>query len=1312
MKILKGVVKVVAVVASIAALIPGPWQPIAAIVATVASAISVALEIIAPYKAKASPRVGSPTEYRLDPQAGIPMMLGRTQFAGNGVKRETWGEDNKYQGFTTVYSMGPVQQLESFMIDRDIVGIAANASAIGILAGFLWFNFTEGNMPNAFLDCPVPGYPGWTADHKLSGLAHGHHVLMWDKNGKKFQGGAPTPGVILQGMKVYDPRLDSTYPGGSGPCRPLQEATYVYSDTPHLHALTFALGRWQNGKRRAGLGFPISSIDVPYFVSAANTDEMNGWKISGLIYNNDNKWNALKQMMEAGGAAPMMLGGRLSGSQSAPRVPLPVTITSADVVGRSSIIPSQTMRERINAGVPRFRSEAHGWETVSADAVTNATYEAADGERKTEEFEWHLVSQPDQAAQLTGYMIANSRELGPIELVLRPRWIGVKPGDCVPVNIPDLGLVNQRCIVTNRSFDGSSGQVSLTLKSETDAKHDYVLGRTAVLPPNPSLTVNRYATPPAPALGAWALSVGALSSGGGRTPSLRFSGAVTAANAEGVELAIRKSGDAQWSVVLPNGAPDTVRFDETAVLPGASYEGRVRYIVAGRPSDPLYLSAVTVDTNAAATASVADSIVGQGALATLNVVNVGTHIVDPGSTTPTTPVPRTDIITPIGTAAGISGQGPWATDTTITPGRVVARTQYVGDDGYIDRLDRITNRRLTLLKRADGATDLTEAAAITSLGTASAVAGQTAWATYTAPTTRLTNLSDAGDFSSLGNITTRNLNQLNNRAWTNLFRANGATAIADADAITSLGVASGIAGQGSFATRNSVAYGESLLTGFGWLASRNNARLGAEVVRQDGSTTVTDAAAITSLGVASGITGQGPWATYGASISTLTNPGANLVFNASGQLGHKFKWNQDGGAAPNNFGIDGYGPSAYWHSDGTQGIGLEVPFGINAGLQLPLVAGVQITGSIETDNDGGSSSYVRVQWFSAANAVLNTQDVSLPIGNNFGRFALPFAAAPAGTAYAKAWVRVAVPSSNTIRWRRLKFEIGGTATPFSDEATSGSILDVTTGRIRDAQAYNTQRILGASSTTNLNPTYTVGASNVTVSLPAHTRKIAGQTGPVTLSYGAVSGVVAFSTYWTAYIDDPDLTGFASPTVVFTTNPDDLLAANRYQIASGVTPSSAGTGGTTTSGGGGSRVDNCVEADSFMPNGILAREVKEGDLIEVIDETTWEGFTYTDVRFNSVVRADCVEIESESGITLVLSRSTPCTLKGGSAKVAAAINGHELAVRDAGGFRWERIVRVTNVGMRDVAHISAHDSTYAAGKEPGRFIYTHNTYYKP
>lgn len=299
-----------------------------------------------------------------------------------------------------------------------------------------------------------------------------------------------------------------------------------------------------------------------------------------------------------------------------------------------------------------------------------------------------------------------------------------------------------------------------------------------------------------------------------------------------------------------------------------------------------------------------------------------------------------------------------------------------------------------------------------------------------------------------------------------------------------------------------------------------------------------------------------------------------------------------------------------------------------------------------------------------------------------------------------------------------------TATDFAAGAFAARI-DPDSGRITDPTVYNTQALLGPRNLTNLSPTYTVGATDVTVNLPAHERKIAGPTGPITLNYGASSGVQPFSTYWIAYVDDPDLTGFASPTVSFTASADDLLYPGRYQLASGVTPAAGGGGGYTGGGGGGGYDGNCVAADSWVEveqpgerqheivGGrffIAASDVLPGDRLRGLlgpDRTAWITCTA-----NLIADAEAVTLRADNGFEVTASRATPVTQPDGSMIRAAAMIGYQIGADDGFGcVRWARVAAVEPVGTIRVAKISADDGTYLAGREPGRGLYTHNFTYE-
>ncbi len=118
----------------------------------------------------------------------------------------------------------------------------------------------------------------------------------------------------------------------------------------------------------------------------------------------------------------------------------------------------------------------------------------------------------------------------------------------------------------------------------------------------------------------------------------------------------------------------------------------------------------------------------------------------------------------------------------------------------------------------------------------------------------------------------------------------GPNSVAGAD-VTAANIAAGISGQGSFATLSSAAYGSTYLTGFGGLAARGHIALGdGYVFRADGVTSLTDVLAVTSLGTAAAIAGQGPGATAAgtAVLNVNVQAGQNVLVDSEFQQGTVF----------------------------------------------------------------------------------------------------------------------------------------------------------------------------------------------------------------------------------------------------------------------------------------------------------------------------------------------------------------------------------------------------------------------------------------
>ncbi len=590
MKALKTAVKIVGVVAGVAAIATGFGAPLGAgllgaswgAIATGAALAGAVLDTLSPARPKAGSAIGSQTEWRADPQAGIPYAMGRTAYAGNIVHRDTWAADGKYFGNVMVWSGGgPVNAFEAFQIDRETVTFSSNA-ATGALAGFAWLKTQLGACPESNALSPVNGtMPGWDSDNKLSGYCAGLFETMFDKEGKQWAGGFPQSLLaILQGVKVYDPRLDSTYPGGSGSCRVDDEDTWVYSERPALHALTWALGRHQNGARVMAVGLPPSSIDMPRYVDWANVCDANGWKVGGVVSSLDDKWDVLKKICQAGAAKPVRLGGILSVDFQAPRVSL-ATITAKNLAGPGKIVGTKGRRARINTGVPRLRLESHGWEVTTLDPVGVDEYVTQDGGLRSREIDLELVQDKDQAAELVAYEVADGREFGPIMLPLKIEFVGYKPGDALTLNIPELGLAEQLAVIARRNINQQTGVITHDLVSETDEKHDWALGRTGTPPPTPSLTPIDLSDVPAPGADAWAASALLLLGGSsGALPAIRVTGTVDNANAEAVIIELREDGETDWTGMEMH-APGMTSRDLVNVKPATEYEVAISYIVRG-----------------------------------------------------------------------------------------------------------------------------------------------------------------------------------------------------------------------------------------------------------------------------------------------------------------------------------------------------------------------------------------------------------------------------------------------------------------------------------------------------------------------------------------------------------------------------------------------------------------------------------------------------------------------------------------------------------------------------------------------------------
>ena len=490
---------------------------------------------------------GSPQQFKPDPNAGLPVVMGRYGVGGNLVYETTSGggnstaagaKGNEYlTSFVILSALGPVQAFETLRFNDTILTFDPNGQACN--GGYIpedevqawnpgyrhqnadgsyvnnnyqdraWQNLQLGALNAGYFAPPDKlasdnaGLPEWTQAHGFSGFCASALTLVYDQ--RYYAGGAPQYQWVLQGIKIYDPRLDATYPGGAGAQRwagqgasaaaiTAARGTWTFSQNPWIHALNFALGHFlpdaQTGPGRlyAGIGAGVTGVDIPAFVRAANIADANGWLICGQWTTSDGKWSVLTEMAKAGSGSIVIKNGIISCIVDTPLTSLG-TITADDLSGPITLPTGASFTARLNTIFPRFTSEAHRWQMVQADTpVMAATYVAEDGAVRSKTLDWQYVPAVNQACQCAAYTICNGREIPGITLPGKPKLRNYDVGDCFTLDIPEAGLATTKVMVTKRLTDWSTGGVTLTVRTETDAKHAYSLGINGVAPATPGIS--------------------------------------------------------------------------------------------------------------------------------------------------------------------------------------------------------------------------------------------------------------------------------------------------------------------------------------------------------------------------------------------------------------------------------------------------------------------------------------------------------------------------------------------------------------------------------------------------------------------------------------------------------------------------------------------------------------------------------------------------------------------------------------------------------------------------------------------------------
>ncbi|WP_425985849.1 phage tail protein [Brevundimonas sp. TWP1-2-1b1] len=575
------------------------------------------------------------------PNAPLPIIFGRTGVQGFITYREAYPDavhnssKNNKLCFESVVSVGPIKSISNYTLtghaigwDRDPTrpGSSSGVSICRSVAGFdpkssVWkdgvraaFILGEHNDNRTLRTITGDAYlPKISAIHGMAGLAR--IVNVYELDGSKnlrFPAGFPDDiQAVVEGVYTYDPRKDSTFPGGIGPQRIDQPLTWGWSENPYIIALAYALGATgPTGHKMWGIGADEEDVDIPAFVHGANVADANGWKIGGMVTTDDNKDAVLSNLL-VGGAGQYLPGPQISVFVNEPKVST-FTLKQTMLVGDQVIRATRPMKDRFNRILVKYREPNSNYEIITGQEVSDAGYVALDGGLRTTETTYPLIQQATQAHQIAAYELVNGREYE-VDVTTTAEALAVERGDMITLDFPIAGIESQNFIVKNWSFDAASQTVAMTLVSETPGKHDFALGRTATAPAPAQLRSYAALNPSAPDPTDWTLVANQiiqqppapveLEEGEEpppvyepvTTPAFVFEGEATEPSISAIVVEMREFDqhradriagetdeayearqDAGWSVAF-EAAPNSTRLIVSEVSPSSTYDIAIRY---------------------------------------------------------------------------------------------------------------------------------------------------------------------------------------------------------------------------------------------------------------------------------------------------------------------------------------------------------------------------------------------------------------------------------------------------------------------------------------------------------------------------------------------------------------------------------------------------------------------------------------------------------------------------------------------------------------------------------------------------------------
>lgn len=458
-------------------------------------------------------------------------------------------------------------------------------------AGFVWCQFKDGAQTAADPDLVAiyGSYPArpWESTMVGRGVAYAILTFLWRDDPQLWQG-RPEVKLVVRGIRLYDPRKDSTA-GGSGAHRYGTTSTHEWSDNPVVMIYNLLRGIQIRGGAIFGGGF--AAADLPYAVWAAAMNACDvligdrktytaGYEVfmGGSDAGGQSPADVVEELLKACAGQIADVGGTLFIRVGAPGLPVKF-ITDDDILVTQGqeLDPFPGAEDSYNAVHATWVNPSQLWTVKEAAPVRDQDAIDADGQELVAAIALPAVTVGQQVQQLMNAWLKDAQRHRRQTITLPPEGILLKPLDVIDWTSERNGYSGKAFEIGQVGIDPQTLCTTLSMREVDPSDYDWSAGNEIAVDA-PSIDPVEPAAQSVPGFAATATTI-KDESGVDRLPAIRLEWLSLLPGVTSIRFQIRVNGT---NTVAVEGSTANVDVGyhvvSAGIVAGVAYQARARLV--------------------------------------------------------------------------------------------------------------------------------------------------------------------------------------------------------------------------------------------------------------------------------------------------------------------------------------------------------------------------------------------------------------------------------------------------------------------------------------------------------------------------------------------------------------------------------------------------------------------------------------------------------------------------------------------------------------------------------------------------------------